>query len=309
MKQGSATALAITGWAALVGLLSAVLPPGAQWDGFQLYTGAKALLAGGDPYAAVSASGFPWALYYPLPAVLLMVPLAAFPETVARILWACATGAVFGLAARGKALAAGALSGVFLACLILGQVAPLLTAAAVVPGLGFLWATKPSLGLALFVAYPSRRALLGMAALTLVSLALRPEWPAHWLATLGSMPQRAPLMMPGGFLLLLGLLRWRRPEGRLLAALACVPHGVYDAVALFLVPKTLRQGLMLAAISMAGVVVSHLLWPWQPGGDVAHRGRWLVALGSLYLPALVLVLRLREDVRSEELERGRAGVA
>jgi hypothetical protein len=31
-------------------------------------------------------------------------------------------------------------------------------AAAVVPGLGFLWAAKPSVGLALFAAYPSRRA-------------------------------------------------------------------------------------------------------------------------------------------------------
>src|SRR6185312_6391081 len=53
----------------------------------QLWYGARALLGGRDPYAEVGpgrAFDFPWPLYYPLPALLLVVPLAGMPLLVAR---------------------------------------------------------------------------------------------------------------------------------------------------------------------------------------------------------------------------------
>ena len=105
------------------------------------------------------------------------------------------------------------------------------------------------------------------------------------------MPQQAPVVLPGGAILLLGFLRWRTPEGRLIGTLALVPHGAYDAVVLFLACRTLRQGLVLGALSWAGAFLSGWLWPHTPAGGMPHPGRWLVALGSLYLPALWLVLR------------------
>jgi hypothetical protein len=274
-------------WAALIGLLGL----GYQWDAVQLWIGARALLDGGDPYTAVPAAGFPWPLYYPLPAVLLALPLATLPEPVARILWATATGAVFAYGVRGPARYA-ALSASFLVCLLLGQLAPVLMAAAAVPWLGFLWAAKPSLGLALFLAYPSRQAAFGCVLFLLISLALFPAWPGQWLATLGTQDHVAPVLQPGGFLLLLAWLRWRTPEGRLLGSLALIPHGGYDALVLYLVAKSNREALGLAGLGLVGAIVGGWLYPWHPGDAVtASPGRFLITLGAVYLPALVLVLR------------------
>jgi hypothetical protein len=171
------------------------------------------------------------------------------------------------------------------------------------PWLGFLLAAKPSIGLALFAAYPSRRALITGVAFVALSLVLLPAWPLRWLHALGTMPQQAPVVLPGGAILLLGFLRWRTPEGRLIGTLALVPHGAYDAVVLFLACRTLRQGLVLGALSWIGAFLSGWLWPHTPEGGMPHPGRWLVALGSLYLPALWLVLRSPASVHGTASHR------
>jgi hypothetical protein len=143
----------------LIGTLAALLPPPSQWDGLQLYLGARALLAGQDPYAVVPRQ-FPYPLYYPLPAVLLAVPFAWLSPVGARIAWAAVTGGIFAYAFRGRPQLLACLSAPFLVCGDPGPPRPALMAAAVVPGLGFLWAAKPSVGLALFAAYPSRGRIL-----------------------------------------------------------------------------------------------------------------------------------------------------
>jgi len=278
--------LALTAWAALLGWLTVGWP----WDAVQLQIAARAYLAGSDPYAAVPAAGFPFELYYPFPAVLLAVPFAAMPDALARVAWAAATGAAFVWGVRGAPRAA-ALSAGFAVCLVLGQIAPAMMGVAAVPWLGFLLAAKPSIGLALFAAYPSRRTFISGAAFVALSLVLLPDWPLRWLHALGTMPQQAPVVLPGGAILLLGFLRWRTPEGRLIGTLALIPHGAYDAVVLFLACRTLRQGLVLGVLSWVGAFLSGWLWPQTPEGGMPHAGRWLVALVSLYLPALWLVLR------------------
>jgi hypothetical protein len=278
----------VGGWAALI----AVLGLGYQWDAVQLWVGARALLAGGDPYQAVPASGFPWPLLYPLPAVLLATPFALLPETAARILWATATGAVFAYGARHRPpVLVAAVSAGFLTAVLLGQLVPAMLAGVFLPWLGFLWVAKPSVGLALFLAYPSRQAAIGCALFLLVSVAVMPDWPAHWLEAIATNDRKAPVLMPGGFLLLLGWLRWRTPEGRLLGSLALIPHGVYDALVLFLVARTTREGLGLAVLGMAGAVASALWFPWEYGGELSHPGRFAVAMVTVYLPALYSVLR------------------
>jgi hypothetical protein len=284
-----ALALGVSLWAALIAGIGIHI--GGQWDAWQLWHGARALLADQDPYAAVAASDFPWPLYYPLPAVLLMAPFAGMPETVARILWAMATGALFayGLRARGPALV-GAVSALFLAAILLGHVVPAMMAAAFVPWLGFLWVAKPSLGLALFLAYPSRRAAIGCAAFLFVSVAVMPDWPLRWVEALGANDRLPPVLQPFGLVLLLAWWRWDTPGGRLLGSLAFIPHGVYDALALLLVARTVKEGLGLAVLSIAGVLLTVWLVPWAPGGDLSDPARFLISLGTLYLPALVLVL-------------------
>jgi hypothetical protein len=271
-------------WAALI----AALGIGYQWDAAQLVIGARALLASQNPYDVVPTR-FPYPLVYPLPAVLLALPLAHMGETTARVLWALAGGAVFAWTARARPpLLAAAVSAPFIISVLLGHLGPAMLAGVAFPWLGFLWAAKPSLGLALFLAYPSWRAAISCAIFGAVSLAVMPDWPAHWWADL--MAGRPALVtVPGGALLLLGLLRWRTPEGRLLAALCLIPHGRYDALVLYLIPRTVRESLGLSVVGMAGAIVSAVAWPFAWGVDYGS-GPWVLALATAYLPALWLVL-------------------
>jgi hypothetical protein len=96
----------------------------------------------------------------------------------------------------------------------------------------------------------------------------------------------------GGFLLLLAALRWRRPEARLLLAVACVPHtpSLYDVLLLFFACHTLRETLTLAILTHA------LFWGWISFGSGATFDAYALGLGQaavfvVYLPVLVMILR------------------
>ena len=142
------------------------------------------------------------------------------------------------IAARryGRGLPAALLSASFLNAVILGQWSPFLTALAVLPVLGVAWAAKPSIGAAMFAAFPSRRGVMAALLLVGLSLVIAPTWPWRWWSILFHGPQAIPILRPAGFLLLLALLRWQLPEARLLLALGCVPQtiGLYDTLPLFL---------------------------------------------------------------------------
>src|SRR5262249_19075549 len=82
--------------AALVGHALARGPFASDLD--QLWIAGRALLGGSDPYAAVARAhinlGYP--LYYPLPAVILTLPLALMPLAAARLVFAIACGFLAG---------------------------------------------------------------------------------------------------------------------------------------------------------------------------------------------------------------------
>jgi hypothetical protein len=105
----------------------------------------------------------------------------------------------------------------------------------------------------------------------------------------------APILLrPGGVLLLLALIRWRLPEARLLAALACVPQtvGLYETLPLFLIPRTRWQGYALAGSSYVAAFGQVAAVPRLPGMtlDAVLADRWPFLFVCLYLPALVMVL-------------------
>lgn len=283
--------------AAAVSHLAHKIPPPSSSDFDQIWVAARAVAAGKDPYAAVAASGLPFPLFYPLPAVLLALPVAALPLEFARSVWAGVGTALLTLAALGyrRGLATALLSAGFLNAVVLNQWSPLLTAAAVLPWLAVVWVAKPSIGLALFLAYPSRKAAWLGAGFVAVSLAVLPSWPVHWLSALHGAFQTAPVLQPGGFLLLLALIRWRRPEGRLLATLACMPQtiGLYETVPLFLIPRTRWQGYGLAGLSLIAAFAQ--AWILRRADEPLSSlllARWPILLVLVYLPALILVLRL-----------------
>jgi hypothetical protein len=255
-------------------------------------------------------------VYYPLTTFVLTMPLAVLPFPLARVLFAALGGAAFTWAALryGRGLPAALLSANFLNAIVQGQWAPLLIAAAVVPTLSGLLAAKPSVGAALFAAFPRRQAVIGGIALLLVSLLVHPTWPGRWLESFQVAVHVAPVVRPGGFILLLAWLRWRQPEGRLLGLLACVPQitGLYDTLPLFLIPRTRWQGYALAGLSYVAAFGQVAAAPRMPGMslETVLATRWPFILCCLYLPALVMVLMPRRagDPAAEAGLRGPQGM-
>jgi len=279
--------------------LAYAAPGSSTWDAGQFYVAVRTFIAGGDPYDVV-ARQLPFPLFYPFPALLLFAPFAVLPEAAARVAWAMLQGGVFAWAAarHRPVLLIALLSASYIDATILGHYAPLLTAAALVPALGFLWSVKPTLGLALFAAFPTRAAVVGVATTTLISLMVMPGWPPLWLEAVRQQIHTPPVLRPGGALLLLSLLRWRHPEARLLAAYSVIPisTGMYDTLPLFLIPQRRRDAYVLAALTLVASFLAPTLTPWRrEEGQLLMdhlTSRWPLTFVLVYLPVLLMVLRL-----------------
>ncbi|MET0214639.1 MAG: hypothetical protein ABW292_16625 [Vicinamibacterales bacterium] len=273
----------------------ALFPRPARSDFGQLWFGARTLAAGGNPYDVVGP-GLPYdweyPLLYPLPAVVAALPLAWLPARAADALFVGGGVAVLFWALtrqtlRNPQLLVFASFAMFTAAQVV-QWSPWLTAAALMPSLGFLFAAKPSIGLALLAAYPSRWSLIGAFVFGAATVAFAPWWVPAWLQALANTSHMVPpVTEPGGVLVLLALLKWRRPEARLLAVLACVPHtrSMYEVLPLFLLVRTLDEGLILMTLTtVAGALVNSLSGDWWANNATAIL--WLI-----YMPCLVMVLR------------------
>src|SRR5205814_9814470 len=131
---------------------------------------------------------------------------------------------------------------------------------------------------------------LGGAALLAATLALQPTWPIEWLRNLRAMPPHpAPILVPGGAAAFLGLLRWRRPEARLLVAMACVPQLMYfaDQLPLWLITQPRRVSIVLSATSMiawAGSLVTGIGFGRFPAFCSSP-----FVLAGVYLSALIIL--------------------
>jgi hypothetical protein len=272
----------------------------------QVWFAARAVLHGQNPYALIGPGrAFEWQapLLYPLPAALVALPIAPLSEAWAVTAF-MAVG-VFGLCWALTEYGYGPLWGLASVCMYqvveITQWAPMLATAYIFAPFSAILIAKPTIGTVVFAAKPSRWAILGGAFFILLAFVLQPHWVPAWRQALQSasvgagkaFPYTAPVMYPGDVLALLALLRWRRPEARLLAALAVVPQTTlpYEGLLLFLIPRGWKQALSLAALSWANVVfVSHVM---RPPNILTDR---ILAFGPtmtvfLYLPCTLMVLR------------------
>ena len=181
------------------------------------------------------------------------------------------------------------------------QWSPLFTAAMSTPILAVAFAAKPTVGLALAIAGSARvrtYAICGAIILFMASIAWLPSWVSDWIANARTANHIAsPLFRTGGVAVLLVLIRWRRPEARLILALACVPQSGawYEALPLFLVPRSRNETILLAISSSVGFL---LYYPRMDlVGDIAvNRDVGALVVAFVYLPAIILVLRRENQI-------------
>jgi hypothetical protein len=281
---------------ALYAVLScwSALEAGIVGDWRYFWPAARAVLEGQDPYAVVASRG-ELPLFYPGPALVLLAPFGALAPAASALCYAGLSGLGLGFAARryGRALPPACLSTCFIQAIWLNQWSPLLLAGAILPGLGFILAAKPSIGAALWGWRPNGAAAAAGVLLTLISLVLLPTWPLEWWASVRSSHHFAgPLFRPYGWILLLAVLRWRSPEARLLLLLASVPQttGLYESLPLFLIPKRRVWGYLLILGSYLAAVAQPYAMRQVTALEPAIAANWPVILTCLWLPALGLVL-------------------
>jgi hypothetical protein len=263
----------------------------------------RAVIEGASPYSAVYTGVRPWILsgfLYPFPAAIAVAPLAVFPERVAASLFSgLGVGILaFVMTRDGWNRLPVLMSFPMLMSLTAGQWAPFFTAAAFAPAMAWAAVCKPNMGLAAFAARPSWRFVLVAIGILAVSFAIRPSWPSEWWTSLQTaLPgsKVAPVMVPGGVLLVLAGLRWRRAEARLLVALACIPQTMllYDQLMLAPIAGTRREALVMGLWSYAVPVLAYVAlrdrMPTTESGSFVLLARMVV--WGYYLPALGLVLR------------------
>lgn len=255
--------------------------------------GARALVAHQNPYHV--AVGPPYSpayppLRYPLPAVLLLLPLTPFPDPIAAGVFVGLSTAllVFGLRREQWPILVCA---PFCQAVITAQWSILLAAALLLPWLAPLIACKPTgTGATVLAACPTRWRILAPLLFALLSVAVLPNWPLDWLANTRAAPQQIPALVEtqyfASLLLLLAALRWRRPGARIVLALSVVPLRLlwYDQLALFFAMDGPRARLIWLVCGWAAYVA----WAWA--GQVNDAAPWFVLVGC-YAPALVGVLR------------------
>lgn len=285
--------------------------PARPTDFDQVWFAGRTALAGRNPYTEIGpgrAFELAWPYFYPMTAPVVVAPLLALPLAAARYVFVFLGAALlaWGVTRTDWHHLPLFLGAPFVVGGMACQWSALLTAAICLPALAWVYAAKPNLGLAQLIAYPSPRGLGMAAAGTLMAVALAtviaPSWIREWLGltrvsmeTLNTEPM---LLAPGGVLMLLALLRWRRPEARLTAALTIVPLSVvsYSYLPLALVAETRIQSLSLALLSWGPWLVPVAMDVITP--DVGSRTLMKVLyLLFQFAPALVLVLRRPNAMR------------
>jgi hypothetical protein len=271
-----------------------------------VWYGARVLLRHVDPYLVVGPSrpfDYEWPLIYPGTALVAVIPFTILTEEWAtKVFVGLSTWLLaFGLTRDGWYRVPLFTTTAFIVSAQLGQWSILFTAALFLPQLLFFSAAKPQAAMAILAATKDRRGILaavvgGLVLLT-ISLLMSPHWIASWVdAVSNATHMEPPIIRMAGPLVLIALLRWRRPETWLLLTLAASPQswGWYGTLPIFTVPRNFGESVFLAATALIGVwYADNVLNPTSLDGLVAAVGTVIVV--SIYLPAVFLILRRKNE--------------
>ena len=268
-----------------------------------VWFGARALLNHESPYALVGPGlQFDWdfPLNYPGTALVAAIPLTPLPEVWASVVFVFLScfALAYGLFRENWNRVWILPSAAFIVACRAGQWSPLIAAAFLIPSLGFILAGKPSIGIPVAASVSTKQTLtsflVGGFLLFAVSFALYPAWPVEWLAIVSEASEfSSPITRTGGPLILIALLRWRRPEARLLLMLALFPQtpSWYEALLPMLVAQSRRESQALSMTSSIGYLLLVPLALASGAGEIASSEIGSMMIAFCYLPAVIVVLR------------------
>ena len=238
---------------------------------------------------------------YPLTAAIFGLPFVWMrPEVAGGLFYGLSSALMaFGLSRDGYHRLLVFLAYPYWSGLIAVQWTPLLVAAAFFPILLPAIVVKPQIGLPIFLTSATKRGLLACALVVGLSFLVMPRWPWYWPRWFYEYARYVPLLVLPGPLLALAAWRFRDRDARLLLLMAMVPQRwFYDALILWLIPKSRRE--IMATVGMSWVAG---IWRWYHiPHNVTQAGRWIVVF--MYLPMLATVLaRDRSRVPLEPKER------
>lgn len=295
--------------------LTVIEPTTMGFDFTWPWRAARALLDGKNPYDVIRPSG-PYPLdanfKFTLPAAVVAIPFAWVRPQVAAAAFSAISAALlsYALTAEEWGRLFILVSPPFLVNALSGQWSALLMAAAILPGLKWLWVCKPTVGGAMFVYRPTVRSGVVTLLVVLASLVILPSWPRDWLESVRTDPAQhyiAPVTLLGGPIMLASLTRWRTSEGRMMLILSFAPQALtfYSALPPLLAARTRMESLLLASSS----TLAWFGWQWALHGRPIQQsrpvygGNWILWL--CYVPALILVLRRpNEGAVPSIVERG-----
>lgn len=266
---------------------------------------ARAVLDGFSPYAVVRPAGpypFDAGFNYPMTTAMMVVPLANLsPAAGSGILMGAGTFLLaFGITRDGYSRLPIFGSIPYFVCLESVQLAPMIAAASLIPAVSWLSTMKPNIGLAAVAYNPAFKVFALNVLVLLLSVALFPHWPSEWMdmvrhRTPGN--YGSPLFLPGGFLLLAALLKWKRPEARLFVVMSIVPQSLLftDQLMLWLVPRTKNESMLLSILSLPAMFIGAARVGAHASVAAYTRSMGPAILFLLYAPCLIMILRRKNE--------------
>jgi hypothetical protein len=268
-------------------------------DFYAVWNPARAIVQGTEPYLVATGT------FYPLPSILAGIPwtIVSTPADACFVFMSVSAAAfAWALMEHGYAPLLGFFAAGMRFAVEVVQWSPLFAGAFAVTPLALFFVVKPHVGAAMWLARPSWWGVAGVLGFIAIAFAIEPNWVSAWRAALakgaslgiGSQyPYTPPVLLPGGFLALLAILRWRRPEARLLFALACAPQSLllYETVPLALIPRGWKESSLYLILSHVALwyFLAQRPWPDENVTKALTSGRIYTLL--LFVPLTLMILR------------------
>lgn len=267
-----------------------------------IWFGARALLNGADPYRLVGPGlvfDSQWTSLYPATAYVVGIPFAALPERWASIAFVSASSFLlaYGITRHSWHLLPIFPSVPFIFSAQVAQWSILATAAIFIPWIAAVAAAKPQSFIPILAGSRTRTpiivAAIGSLILFGLSLLLLPSWPWEWLDLARHADHVRPhVLRLGGVSILLVLLKWRRPEAWIVAAMAVMPQTwyPYNTLPLLALANTYREACVLSLLASGGAYLTGIFFGGLPPVEAAAAGGQM-AIATGYLPATIMILR------------------